>query len=936
MKILKHIVFILFGISILWAQENRGVLVRPNTTELVQSEPKKTVTTVFRVTNTSESRRTFIAEVGLPENWRLITQEFPFTLDPQQTEIRVVGFFIPQNTPAGVYEVSYLVKDREYPSRSDYYALPVQVLPYRNLFLRVVEGTRSILGGESYRVSVLIHNESNVADTVELKAESANGYPIALHPSRIFLDRGQSATVTAVVQSDAKSMEMVYERFQIFAKFIHDPHWIVSQSIPVNIIPRLAKPMDRFHRIPVQIVLSEAMQSANHKMKSGFQGEIAGEGQLVEGTDKKIAFRFRGPDIYQTSIYGQHDEYVIGYESKPFELHVGDRPYSLTTLTERSRYARGVEAISRWHNMELGGFVQKTRWYTPQEKEAAGYVRYTFPGFGMAGIGVLSKSRDGETGSLVTFHSQLDFWKQNPIELEAVVGNNHKQNQIGYSLKWTGNSKRLYYYFNLIYTDPDFPGYYKNTRLFTLGASASLKENLRIHTAWRYERQKYMLDTMLYVAPLSSYARFGINYRFFNGTSMLLDFVRETREDRYPQPRFNYETHYVRLSLSKGFEKMSVNGAFDFGQTDNKLSHRKTSSYRLNTGVNYVPNANQSVQVFVDYDNSERYALKQVTRLTLGTNLSWKIREETQLRFHFQNAHSVEQYYFDRDLFELQISQKVFHRDEFSLRARRTLLRNSMDHAETAVLLNYRVKWGVPISYKKHLGVVSGRIYDAETSLPLKDVVIRINGSSAVSNSQGEFIFPALKPGTYYLRVDPASIGLNRITAKPTPMAVTIRGADRYTIDLPVTRSASFVGQVLLCKTLMDSANGNGQSHIYRENGQYTLLGNGKNGNGKNGNGYKDCEGLAGILIEIKKDDEVFRRVTDAKGQFAFEELRPGKWTVKLYPQNLPEHHRFEKETFEIELRPGERFTQKIYVFPKKRRIQLLEEGGTIIEEKKR
>ena len=918
------------------AQENRGVIVRPNTTELVQSEPKKTVTTVFRVTNTSESRRTFIAEVGFPENWRLITQEFPFELDPQQTEIRVVSFFIPQNTPAGVYEVSYLVKDREYPSRSDYYALPVQVLQYRNLFLRVVEGPRSILGGEHYRVSILVYNESNVADTVELKAESIAGYPIVLQPSRVFLDRGQSATVTAVVQSDAKSLEMVHERFQIFAKFIRDPHWIASQSISVNVIPRLAKPMDRFHRIPVQIVLSEAMQTKNHTMKSGFQGEISGEGQLVEGSDKKIAFCFRGPDIYQTSIYGQHDEYGIKYQSKPFDLYIGDHSYSLTPLTENSRYARGVEAISRWRHMELGGFIQKTRWYVPQEKEAAGYFRYTIPGIGMGGIGMLSKTRDGETGNLITLHSQLDFWKQNPIELEAVLGNNHQKQQMGYYAKWTGNFQKFYYYLNFIYTDPDFPGYYKDTKLFTFGGSFSLKENLRIHTAWRYERQKYMLDTLLYVAPLSSYARLGINYRFFNGTSLLLDFVRESRKDRYPQPRFNYETQYVRLSLSKGFEKMSVNGAFDFGQTENKLSQRTTVSYRLNTGVHYIPNANQSVQIFVDYDNTERYELKRVSRLTLGTSLSWKIREETQLRFHFQNAHSIEQYYFDRDLFEVQISQKVFHRDEFSLRARQTLLRNSEDRKETAVLLDYRVKWGIPVSYKKNLGVVSGKVYDEETSLPLKDVVVRINGSSAVTNSQGEFIFPALKPGTYYLRVDPASIGLNRITAKPTPMAVTIRGADRYTIDLPITRSASFTGQVALCKTVMDSLHGNGQGVIYRENGTYTILGNGKNGNGKNGNGFKDCEGLSGILVEIKKDDEVFRRVTNEKGEFAFEELRPGKWTVKLYPQNLPEHHRFEKETFEIELRPGERFTQKIYVFPKKRRIQILEEGGTLIEEKAR
>jgi hypothetical protein len=50
------------------------------------------------------------------------------------------------------------------------------------------------------------------------------------------------------------------------------------------------------------------------------------------------------------------------------------------------------------------------------------------------------------------------------------------------------------------------------------------------------------------------------------------------------------------------------------------------------------------------------------------------------------------------------------------------------------------------------------------------------------------------------------------------------------------------------------------------------------------------------------KGDETLRRLTDSKGRFQFEEVRPGSWDMKLYPYNLPEYHAFDKDAFTAEL----------------------------------
>jgi len=110
-----------------------GVEVRPNDKELFESEPRKIVTTDFRVTNKTLGRQEFISEVELPEGWILITEDFPFELNSSESVIKTISFFIPQNALADEYEVTYRVRGWEFPSMSDFFTIRVVVLPAQKL-----------------------------------------------------------------------------------------------------------------------------------------------------------------------------------------------------------------------------------------------------------------------------------------------------------------------------------------------------------------------------------------------------------------------------------------------------------------------------------------------------------------------------------------------------------------------------------------------------------------------------------------------------------------------------------------------------------------------------------------------------------------------------------------------------------------------------------
>jgi len=93
--------------------------------------------------------------------------------------------------------------------------------------------------------------------------------------------------------------------------------------------------------------------------------------------------------------------------------------------------------------------------------------------------------------------------------------------------------------------------------------------------------------------------------------------------------------------------------------------------------------------------------------------------------------------------------------------------------------------------------------------------------------------------------------------------------------------------------------------------------------------------GLANVLLVLKSELESLGVLTDRKGRVSFHDVRPGHWTLTVHADNLPEYHYLEKDTFKIELRPGEKKEILVRVLPRKRTIRIIEEGKTLIEEKK-
>ena len=87
------ILFYLISIASLRA-DNGGLEVRPAAEEYFLTTPQKNVTMIFHVTNKTSEKQEFKSIVEMPEGWKLITEDFPFELDQNQSIAKLVSFYI--------------------------------------------------------------------------------------------------------------------------------------------------------------------------------------------------------------------------------------------------------------------------------------------------------------------------------------------------------------------------------------------------------------------------------------------------------------------------------------------------------------------------------------------------------------------------------------------------------------------------------------------------------------------------------------------------------------------------------------------------------------------------------------------------------------------------------------------------------------------------
>ena len=900
------------------------LLVRPADKVLIVTGPRKTNTTMFRVTNQSAQKKEIIIQPQLPKGWKQITLEFPFVMDGNSSEVRLFNFFIPPSTSAGVYDIKYVVQDRKVLSSRDETTIQVQVLPNYKIDINLINYPQYALEDKEYQLSFRVINNSNVPDRIVVDAQTSEKTSVVFDHKVIELQPGKEDTITATLSTLLSKSESMKNHIKIIG-FSNASKEKIHKELFLEIIPKKQKKINPTHTLPVKLSLKKVFQQ-NGSYRTAYQGELYTKGSLNDKKTKNIELRLRGPDIFSQSFLADHDEYFLNYSTPNYKVYVGDGYYKLTPLTEKIRYGRGMSSSLKVDRFLLGGYYQQTRWLRSQEKQVGAFLKYNPAENNYIGLNVLFKNRQANT-SIVSLESVLKPNEKNKVELEIASGSNENKISNSYRSKFDGRLAKLGYLFEFIHAGPDFPGYYRDTRFMASGISYNMNKKITVEMNIRQEKQNFDVDSTQYAAPISRFEQLGFYVRPFKRTSINISYLQRSRKDRLQESKFDYNEKAGRIGLSQFIGPLVFYTSAEYGHTFNNLTNSLFDMKRFTASMTLRFMKKNSVRGYFYLDDNQRYTGEKRKRFTVGTSYRQYFAQHSYMNISYQNDYEPEEYFRDRNLLHAEIVHKFAFGHKISIRGRHTLLRYSLHNKESAVLVDYSIPLDVPVSRVSQKSLIQGKIINSETSASIPDMYIRLNNKPVLTDKDGNFSFSNVKPGTYFIYMDESQLGFGKMTMPKLPLEIHVTGGQTEYIEILVVKSASISGQILKAdkrqaiKNLIFEQQDNNISAKNNGINEIATYPSGPDSFALPPEILVKEEVLEGIYVDLVGPNGTTRRFTDHNGIFYFDGLVPGKYSVIAYENNLPQYRFFKKKSYEFNVNQGQSHKFVIKAFEKERPI---------------
>lgn len=907
----------------------QGVEVRAVSPLQVVTEPRRIQVLSFRVTNRTNREVRFREEVRLPANWPLVLPLSSFVLPAGGSTTRLVSFQVPVNAREGSHPLSYSAVGERDPSTRDTEELEIVVLPLEKTDLLVENQPDSLMAGEEFEVALRLMNSGNTSREFHLVARVSDASSrVSVTPSAVTLEPGASTRVRATGRIDPLYRASVMS-VTVTARALKEGKDTEAASATVifEIIPTLSRRAEPYHILPT--TLSVALSEGQGGDLQPFF-EWSGSGTLDEEGLEDFSFSFRGPSVEDSYLFAEQDEYWIDYSGPRLGVLLGDQPYGVSTLTVNSSYGRGIGAefkslAGRW---SVGGFRVRNRFGGQGWVDQGLYVEH---GLGLEDTSLRfnlarSETDADDSGPAVTdrlwsLEARLRPDPQSRLELE--YGRCETDRPSGgddeaYRVEWRGLTRgRVAYSFRKTFAGADYWGYYHSYDYESASLSLPLGKRVRVGlNASRYRDNLDYREDESDMATRENLLQGTIDFDLDNGWSLVLGYDDFERVDELAPAQFDYSEKSVWLRIGRSLENFSWSVEPRFSdQTDNLLGESR-SAWNASVLLSWFPSPAFSLSLFWNIGDNDvlddSYLLRGST--SVGGSVFWKPSPDWTLNATYSRSGIGENGENESDQVDFSAIHALANGHEIELEISTQEL--DRDESETEYRLSYRIPIGIRTVKRKNIGILTGRVFDAQNpdNPGMADIVVRIGELTAVTDHEGNFLFPALSPGSHRLLVEPESIGFGYTTTLKYPISVEIAGGgDPVSMDIGITKGATFRGRVILPSTEGIS-------------GREGFVG------APDKDGEKAAPGdLPHMLVELSREDEVTRRATDGKGEFLFENIRPGTWNLKFYETGLPTGYYLETGSKTIELAPGQTLEFVNRALPRKRSIKFIDSGEIAI-----
>jgi hypothetical protein len=905
--------------------------VRLSSDQMVDAEPGTVLKASALVLNHSERSEDAEDYLGVPEGWEVPLQgSSQFRLDAGGRVVRLLVLHIPPTFPAGTYNITYSANFSNAPPAAYTVGFTVRVPRRIKLDAEIIDGDKTLIAGETWRGNLKLTNNGNCPVTGRVNARALPSGAARAVPDVTMLSPSASDTIALTLKTDDRLMQRT--RYSIEISVGPEANWGVDTyaraSASISVVPRVTGILDRYHRLPTEVQLVAAVEEKNTR----FQIDACGSGTLDEAGNRRVGFLIRGPDIEDVGRYGRRDEYWFHYEDGRSRFTIGDRTYSLSSLTQRFTYGRGVQAEFALSNLEIGGLHVTNRDLTPKQTCAGAYVAFRPHRVFEVRGNFLAKTADStfcegcNRSRVYSVETRLSPGKE--FELEAEYGFSRYDAPAGvedkaYRVESRGKFlNRFDYALEAVHAGPDYGGWYRGSDQTNGSITARVSRTLRGRLLYNFQENTPRDTTDTSTADRVRNLRCGMSYLSAGGLQATADYGHFERNDRLLPADHDFIERTAILGLGRASRRFSIHGQAELGRLEDRLrgpGWRPLQRYGLSAILRagkeqtFIVNARTGDARFTDAPERERaYGLSWRTRfggrarLNVDFTMNRKVDRPAQwhrglisnLCIDLPNGHL------------LSIRGHIFGKADVGDR-------------EWALFLAYGIPARIPTARLKSTGSLKGKVYDAELAgnPPLEGVVLFTGGEYAVSNEDGEFMFPAIEPGEHLLQIEQESLGIGKTTGAKSPLRVEVDGGKTAELEISVVSACGITGEARLF------ASKDGQPAPFQYGIRECLgVSPADSVNSHNAPNLIDVGGIQ-VIVEITNGIETMRQASDSRGRFSFQQIRPGAWKIRLFARDLPELYRLESDELDIRLEPGEERHVVARALPKIRPIQMIDGG---------
>ncbi|HVP57787.1 MAG TPA: hypothetical protein VMU02_06790, partial [bacterium] len=534
-----------------------------------EAEPRKTLTCLFLITNSSALDLTISPQIGLPHGWSLVTGDSTIHLGPHKQTTSLVSLLIPHAARAGEYRVSYVASPADHPEMVDWCAIAITVLPVTRLEVKLLDTPDFVIAGEQLRARFAVSNRGNTDETVKLHTQTALALPFVLQSGEIQISPSETKCIDVSLKTDPRLNKVLRDNLTLVAES-SERQCQAHASSPIEVIPRVSGAEDRFTRIPAMATL-RAITSRDVSSKSCLQGEFSGEGTFGDGGKNRLSVMAKGPGAQNIGVLGRRDEYYLGYSTPRYEVLLGDHSYSVSELVENHRYGRGIEGKVNLRQFSLGGYTIKSSWDTPKERQIATYLDWNATRSTGVGLNYLFRKNE-RVDNIVSLEAKHSAGWNTDLEGEYSAGLGTDPSRNAYYLKLRMMQKRASGFLRFIHADPDYPGYFRDMEFIAGVVDLKVGKKARLETSVKQERHNLDQSKTHTSIPTEREYLTRLDSRV-GATDLSVGWLTRSHQNKLDDQQYDYQDNVLRLGIGQRSDACSYYAALEGGWTYNRIEN---------------------------------------------------------------------------------------------------------------------------------------------------------------------------------------------------------------------------------------------------------------------------------------------------------------------------------------------------------------------------